>query len=58
MSNNKYPHCMTLRIEPKVEELLTAAAFDRRVTKSDWIRSAIRQSLRDQSTRKTTGARQ
>ena len=53
-----YTHCLTLRIEATVDDLLTEAAFDRRLTKSDWIRSAIRQGLATQRTAKTTGARQ
>ena len=52
-----YTHCLTLRIEPNIDELLAEAAFDRRITKSDWIRSAIRQGLATQRTAKTTGAR-
>jgi hypothetical protein len=53
-----YIHCLTLRIEATVDELLTEAAFDRRITKSDWIRAAIRQGLAIQRTAKSTGARQ
>ena len=43
---NLYTHCLTLRLTPDLDELLTEAAFDGRITKSDWIRVAIRQRLR------------
>jgi uncharacterized protein (DUF1778 family) len=56
--NRTYTRCLTLRIEPKVDDLLTDAAYDQRTTKSDWIRSAIRRGLATQETTKTTGARQ
>lgn len=39
---------MTLRLDPAIDELITDAAHDHGVTKSDWIRSAIRQSLKAQ----------
>jgi predicted transcriptional regulator len=45
MMNRKYTQCMTLRLEPTVDELLSEVAYDRRTTKADWIRSAIRQNL-------------
>jgi hypothetical protein len=44
--NRIYTHCLTLRLTPDLDELLTEAAFDGRITKSDWIRVAIRQRLR------------
>lgn len=53
-----YTHCLTLRLTREMDELLTEASYDRRLTKSDWIRAAIRQSLNNQWTTKTTGARQ
>ena len=56
--NRTYTRCLTLRIEPKVDDLLTDAAYAQRTTKSDWIRSAIRRGLATQETTKTTGARQ
>ncbi len=40
--------CMTLCLDPAIEELLAEAAHDKGVTKSDWIRSAIRQTLKAQ----------
>ena len=43
--NRTYTRCLTLRIEPNVDDLLTEAAYDRRLTKSDWIRAAIRRGL-------------
>jgi len=39
-------HCLTLRIEPELDELVTEAAFDDRTSKASWIRMAIRQRLR------------
>jgi predicted HicB family RNase H-like nuclease len=56
--NRTYTRCLTLRIEPNIDDALTEAAHDRRITKSDWIRSAIRRSLKDQETASTRGARQ
>jgi Ribbon-helix-helix protein, copG family len=55
--NSIFTHCLTLRLEPKLDELLTEAAFDRRLTKSDWIRIAIRQGLKHQQTTTTVGVR-
>ncbi len=43
--NRTYTRCLTLRIEPNVDDLLAEAAYDRRLTKSDFIRSAIRHIL-------------
>jgi predicted transcriptional regulator len=40
--------CMTLRLDPAIEELVTEAAHDKGVTKTAWIRSAIRQRLKAQ----------
>lgn len=37
---------MTLRLDPAIEELVAGAAYDRGVSRSDWIRSAIRQALK------------
>jgi hypothetical protein len=56
--NRTYTRCLTLRIEPNVDDLLTEAAYDRRLTKSDWIRAAIRRGLATRETTKATGARQ
>ena len=38
-------HCLTLRIEPELDEVLTEACWDHRTTKAAWIRAAIQQSL-------------
>lgn len=38
--------CMTLRLDPAIEELVAEAAHDKGVTKTDWIRTAIRQKLK------------
>jgi hypothetical protein len=40
--------CMTLRLDPAIDELVAVAAHDKGVTKTDWIRSAIRQRLKAQ----------
>jgi hypothetical protein len=37
MTKNNYT-CMTLRLEPQLDERLTEAAYDRRLTKPDSIR--------------------
>lgn len=39
-------HCLTLRLDAQLDELVTEAAYDHRASKSDWIRMAIRQRLR------------
>jgi predicted HicB family RNase H-like nuclease len=36
----------TLRITPELDEQITEAAYDRRMSKASWIRMAIRQCLR------------
>jgi hypothetical protein len=38
-------HCLTLRIEPQLDEVLTDACWTTRTTKAAWIRSALRRSL-------------
>ena len=40
-----YTRCLTLRLDPKIDELLTDACWSRRTSKAAWIRAAIRQSL-------------
>ncbi len=50
--------CMTLRLDPAIDELLTEAAHDKGVTKTDWIRSAIRQRLKAQRDSRTAAAHQ
>jgi hypothetical protein len=42
--------CMTLRLDPAIEELVAEAAHGKGVTKTAWIRSAIRQRLKAQMT--------
>ena len=44
--NLRYTHCLTLRLEPKIDDLITEAAYDRRESNSDFIRAAIRQRLK------------
>lgn len=41
----KHIHCLTLRIQPQLDEALTEACWDHRTTKATWIRAAIRRSL-------------
>lgn len=38
-------HCLTLRIDPQLDEILTETCWDHRTTKAAWIRAALRQSL-------------
>lgn len=54
--NRTYTRCLTLRIEPNVDDLLAEAAYDRRLTKSDWIRTAIRRGLTDHESTNTRRA--
>jgi hypothetical protein len=51
----KYEHCLTLRLDESLDDLLTEAAYDRRTSKASWIRMAIRQSLVRTKTFKTGG---
>ena len=41
----KHSHAMTLRLDKRLDDLLTEASFDCRLTKTDWIRKAILRSL-------------
>jgi hypothetical protein len=50
--------CMTLRLDPAIDELVAEAAHDKGVTKTDWIRSAIRQRLKAQQDSRTRAASQ
>ena len=52
---SKYTHAMTLRLTAEIDELITEAAYDRRMTKSDWIRFSIRLTLNDHGTRRGEG---
>lgn len=45
MTTSRHTHAMTLRLDPTIDELLTEAAFDRRTSKAQWIRFAIRHRL-------------
>jgi hypothetical protein len=54
MNKNKYT-CMTLRLEPQLDQRLTEAAYDRRLTKTDWLRAAIRWGLATQRTPERNG---
>ena len=41
----KHSHAMTLRLEERLNDLLTEASFDCRLTKTEWIRRSILRSL-------------
>ena len=53
--NQTYTHVMTLRLTNEIDELIAEAAYDRRMTKSDWIRFSIRRTLSDHGTRTSRG---
>jgi hypothetical protein len=54
----KNSSCMTLRLPPQLDELVTEASYDHRMSKAAWIRMAIKGSLGvDYSTRRATAAR-
>jgi hypothetical protein len=46
--SQRHTYCLTLRLEPRIEELIAEAAYDRGITKSDYIRAAISKSLKTQ----------
>ena len=41
----KDTHCMTLRIPPELDSLVSDAAYEARQSKTSWIRAAIHQRL-------------
>jgi hypothetical protein len=45
MMKKKYTSCMTLRLQPLMDELVVNAAFEKHMTKASWIRKAIRHNL-------------
>jgi hypothetical protein len=45
MMKQKYTNCMTIRLEPLMDDLVVDAAFEKRMSKAQWIRIAIRHSL-------------
>jgi hypothetical protein len=54
----KNSSCMTLRLSPQLDELVTEASYNHRMSKAAWIRMAIKRSLEvDYSTRRATAAR-
>ncbi len=57
MHQSKYTHCMTLRLTTELDAMIAEAAYDRRLTKSDFIRAAIRRSIKDQQAATTAGER-
>jgi hypothetical protein len=46
--SQRHTYCLTLRLEPMLEELVAQGAHERGITKSDWIRIAIRKDLKAQ----------
>jgi hypothetical protein len=38
-------HALTLRIDEELDDCVTAASYDAQLSKTDWIRRAIHQSL-------------
>jgi hypothetical protein len=49
MMNNANSHCMTLRIPKHLDTLIESASYDRRLSKSQWVRAAILEALRLQA---------
>jgi hypothetical protein len=43
--------CMTLRLPPQLDELVSEACYESRMSKAEWIRAAINQSLRSLESR-------
>ena len=41
----RYDHCLSLRLDQQLDERLTDASYAAHLTKADWIRLAIHQSL-------------
>ncbi len=37
--------CLTLRLDPATDDLVTEASYDRRMSKAAWIRMALRHCL-------------
>lgn len=50
----KNSHAMTLRLDPRLDELLTDASYDARLTKAAFIRRAIHTSLGQRRTELAT----
>jgi hypothetical protein len=47
----KNTHCLTLRIPPELDLLVSDAAYDARLPKSAWIRRAIQRCLQEKRER-------
>jgi hypothetical protein len=45
MTKNIHAHALTLRIERSLDDDVTTASYDAGLSKTDWIRRAIHQSL-------------
>jgi len=43
---NKNSHCLTLRISPELDSLVSDAAYESRQSKSAWIRLALQRILK------------
>jgi predicted HicB family RNase H-like nuclease len=41
----RHPHAMTLRLDPRLHDLVTDASYDARLSKAAYIRRAIHASL-------------
>lgn len=57
---SRFPRCQTLRLDERLDDLVTEVAFDRRTTKAAWIRAAIRHGIANErmnSIRHNSGAR-
>ena len=52
---NNYTHCLTLRLDHELDDLLTEAAYDYTMSKSSWIRASLRQSLGIAGLRQVSG---
>lgn len=53
--NRTNKHFMTLRLPTDLNEQIAQASHDRRLTKSAWIRAAIRQTLKSRTSAIHTG---
>ena len=42
---NKNTHCLTLRIDQRLDDLLVEASYERRISKAAWIRETLRYRL-------------
>jgi len=52
----KYSECMTLRLEPHIDQQVIEASYDSRLSKADWVRRAIRRGLQEKLPKKMAWA--